>query len=319
MQLFVVLNPVAGQSNAAEVRQALARHFDPASWQVSIHETKVDEPVDVVVRASVDQGVDMVVAAGGDGTLSAVVDGLANSDVPLGILPTGTTNVVAQELNIPLKLEKACQLLAGEHKLRAIDALQFGQQFFVLSVGIGLDALAMQTTSQEDKRRYGKLAYVWGIVKLIMGIQPHAFTIVADGQKQRVKAADVLLTNVGTLTGPLRWGPHIAPDDGQIDIVIMRARNLIDIFGVVYDILMPGRPRRNRNLRYWSARNSILVFCEQPLPVQGDGDLLGSPPVEVQIWPGAVQMIVPVEESGRRWPNISLPVESLPQFSRKQS
>jgi YegS/Rv2252/BmrU family lipid kinase len=307
VQLFVVLNPVAGRSHATEVRQALARHFDPASWQVTIHETKADEPVDAAVRASVDRGVDMVVAAGGDGTLSAVVDGLANSNVPLGILPTGTTNVVAQELNIPLNLDKACQLLAGEHKLRAIDALQFGQQFYVLSVGIGLDALAMQTTSQQDKRRYGKLAYVWGIIKLVMGIQPHAFTIVADGQKRRVKAADVLLTNVSTVTGPLRWGPHIAPDDGQIDIVIMRARNLIDILGVIYDILVPGRPRRNRNLRYWSARNSILVFSEQPLPVQGDGDLLGNSPVEVQIWPGLVQMIVPVEQSGRRWPSFSLP------------
>ena len=121
MHLFVVLNPVAGRSNATEVRQALARHFDPASWQVTIHETKAEEPVDEAVRASIEQGVDIVVAAGGDGTLSAVVDGLANSNVPLGILPTGTTNVVAQELNIPLSLEKACKLLAGKHKLRAID------------------------------------------------------------------------------------------------------------------------------------------------------------------------------------------------------
>ena len=197
----------------------------------------------VLILVTATAGGAVSVAAGGDGTLSAVVDGLANSNVPLGILPTGTTNVVAQELNIPLNLDKACQLLAGEHKLRAIDALQFGQQFYVLSVGIGLDALTMQTTSQQDKRRYGKLAYVWGIIKLVMGIQPHAFTIVADGQKRRVKAADVLLTNVSTVTGPLRWGPHIAPDDGQIDIVIMRARNLIDILGVIYDILVPGRPR----------------------------------------------------------------------------
>ena len=306
MRLFVVLNPAAGRTKVSEVGQALARYFDPASWQVDIHKTEVGEPIDAVVRATVEQGVDMVVAAGGDGTLSAVVDGLANSNVPLGILPTGTTNVVAQELNIPLNLDKACQLLAGKHRLRAIDALQLGQQYFVLSVGIGLDALAMQTTSQEDKRRYGKLAYVWGIIKVVMGIQPHTFTIVADGHKRRVKAADVLLTNVSTLTGPLRWGPHIAPDDGQIDIVIMRARNLIDILGVAYDILAPGRPRRNRNLRYWCARNSILVFSDQPLPVQGDGDLLGNLPVEVQIWPGAVQVIVPAEPGGRRWPNLPL-------------
>jgi YegS/Rv2252/BmrU family lipid kinase len=307
VKAFIVLNPVAGRAKVEEARQALARHFDPAKWQVNIHETKADEPISDLLRAKIDEGVDMIVAAGGDGTVSAVVDGLANNKVPVGILPLGTTNVVAQELGIPLKIDKACQLLSGEHKLKAIDALQFGEHFYVLSVGIGLDALAMESTSQKHKRRFGKLAYIWVIFKLIFGIQPHAFTIIADGEERRVKAADVLLTNVSTVTGPIRWGPHIAPDDGQIDIVIMRAKNLLGIFGVVYDILTPSRPRRNRNLQYWSARQSIQIYTERPLPVQGDGDLLGKTPVEVQIWPGAVQIIVPVETSGRRWPNLSLP------------
>ena len=307
MLAFIVLNPVAGQAKVEAARRALARHFDPAVWQVDIHETKAGESISNLLRERVGQGVDMIVAAGGDGTVSAVVDGLANTKVPVGILPLGTTNVVAQELGIPKKIDKACQLLAGEHKLQAIDALQFGEHFFVLSVGVGLDALAMESTSQKHKRRFGKLAYIWVIFKLIFGIQPHAFTIVADGEERRVKAADVLLTNVATVTGPIRWGPHIAPDDGQIDIVIMRAQNVLGIFGVVYDILAPGRPRRNRNLSYWSARHSIQVTAERPLPVQGDGDLLGNTPVEVQIWPGAVQIIVPVERGGRRWPNLSLP------------
>jgi diacylglycerol kinase family enzyme len=116
------------------------------------------------------------------------------------------------------------------------------------------------------------------------------------------------MTNVSTLTRPFRWGPHIAPDDGQIDIIIMRARNLIDILGVIYDILVPGRPRRNRNLRYWSAQKTIQVFPERPLPAQGDGELLGIwKSVEVQVWPGAVQVVVPAEEAGRRWSTLPLP------------
>lgn len=304
--VFVVLNPVAGRAKAPEVRQALARHFDSRSWQVTVHETAVGEPIGDLVRARIAEGVAMVVAAGGDGTLSAVVDGLANTETPVGILPTGTTNVVAQELRIPLNLDKACRLLASEHQLKAIDALQLGDRFFVLSVGIGLDAQAMEKTSQQDKRRYGKLAYVWGILKLLMGIQPCTFTIIADGQRRRVRAADVLLTNVSTVTGPLRWGPHIAPDDGRIDIVIMRAKDLLDIVGVMYDILVPKRPRRNRNVRYWYAQKNILVTSEEPLPTQGDGDRLAERSLDLQICPGAVQIIVPPEQTGRRWPNLSL-------------
>jgi YegS/Rv2252/BmrU family lipid kinase len=307
MKAFVVLNPVAGRTKAAEVRRAIDRHFKQEEWQVTIHETTAGESIADLVRGVVDQGLDVVIAAGGDGTVSAVVDGLVSSGVPLGILPAGTTNVVAQELGVPSGLDRACQLIAGEHIIRAIDALQMEDQFFVLSIGLGLDAQAMESTTQEQKRRFGKLAYIWVILKLIFGIQPHAFTIIADGRQRRVKAADILMTNVSTLTRPFRWGPHIAPDDGQIDIVIMRARNMIDVLGVIYDILVPGRPRRNRNLRFWSAQSSIIVIAERPLPAQGDGDLLGKKQsAEVQIWPGSVQVIAPVTETGRRWPSLPL-------------
>jgi diacylglycerol kinase (ATP) len=308
MKAFVVLNPVAGRTKAATVRQALERHFIGPEWQIAIHETKADEPIGDIVRRQVEIGVDTVIAAGGDGTLSAVVDGVANSGVPLGILPTGTTNAVAQELGIPSNVDQACQLLTGKHKVRAIDALQVEDRLFVLSVGIGLDARAMEHTNRQQKRRFGKLAYIWVILKLILGIQPESFTLIADGQLRRVKAADILMTSTSTLTRPFRWGPHIAPDDGRIDIIIMRARNPIDILGVVYDILVPGRPRRNRNLRYWSAHNSIQVFPERPLPAQGDGELLGMyKSVEVQVWPGAVRVIVPIEEPKSRWPNLPRP------------
>jgi diacylglycerol kinase (ATP) len=308
MRAFVILNPAAGRTRAADVRQAIARHFGPEQWQVTIHETRVDDAVGDMVRAQVEEGVDMVIAAGGDGTLSAVVDGMANCQTPLAILPTGTTNVVAQELGIPPNLDEACRLLVGDHKIRAIDALQVGDRFFVLSVGIGLDAQAMENTSQQQKRRYGKLAYLWVILRLIAGIQPHTFTVVADGELRRDKAADVLLTNVSTLTRPFRWGPHIAPDDGKIDIIIMRARNLRDILGVIYDILAPGRPRRNRNLRFWSAQSSVQVFPERPLPAQGDGDLLGiRKSVVARVWPGAVRVVVPAQIEGRRWPSLPRP------------
>lgn len=308
MRAFIILNPVAGRSNPAEVRQAIERHLKSNQWQVTIHETEADDPIGDLVRQHLEQGVDVVIAAGGDGTLSAVADGMANSDVPLGILPTGTTNAVAQELRIPPNADEACRLLAGKHKIRAIDALEVEGRFFVLSVGIGLDAQAMENTSRRQKRRFGKLAYIWVILKLILGIQPESFTLVADGEPRRVKAADILLTSVSTLTRPFRWGPHIAPDDGQIDIIIMRARNLVDILGVIYDIVMPNRPRRNRNLRYWSARETIQIFPERPLPAQGDGDLLGTfQSVEARVWPGAVQVIVPAAESGSRWSNLPRP------------
>lgn len=307
MRVLVILNPVAGRTQANRVRRALERNFpEDSPIRLDIHETTPAEDIADVVREAIGSGVERVFAAGGDGTVSAVVDALARTDIPIGIIPAGTTNVLAQELGIPLNVDKACRLLAGKTATRSIDALQLGQQHFVLSIGTGLDAQAIEGTSREGKRRFGPLAYVWSVLKTVTGFQPHTFTIIADGQKLRVKAADVLLANVSTLVRPFRWGPHIAPDDGRIDICVMRAKNVLDILGVARDIVVPEGPQRERNLIYWYAHHSILVFAEEPLLVQGDGELLGETPLEVYLVPGAVRVLVPEEEPTRRKNRLSL-------------
>ncbi|MEN8131930.1 MAG: diacylglycerol kinase family protein [Pseudomonadota bacterium] len=293
MRVFVVANPAAGRAHAGSIMKSLNQIARDRDWRLEVYETTGDEPLPDLVREAVKEGAEMVFAAGGDGTVSAVVDGLVNTSVPLGIIPTGTGNVLAQELGIPLDVGRACQMLAGNPATRSIDALQAGARFFVLSIGAGINAMTIKRTTPKRKRQLGPLAYVWTVLKVLAGLQPHTFTIVADGQRKRVRATDVLLTNVATITGPLRWGSHIRPDDGQIDICILRARNLLDIILAVWDAMVPDRPRRERNLRYWHANHSILLFAAEPIPVQGDGEPLGETPIEAQIWPGAIDVLVP--------------------------
>jgi diacylglycerol kinase (ATP) len=297
MHIFVVLNPVAGRTQPGAIREALQRYFSADSIQLIIYETTGEDDIAGVVAAALRDGADQVFAAGGDGTVSAVVDSLVNSDIPLGIIPAGTSNVVAQELGIPLQIDRACKMLAGKTEVRSIDAIQYDGHYYVLSIGTGLGALAMRDTSRAQKRRFGPLAYIWAILKLIVGIQPRTFTIIADGEEREYRAADIMLANAATLTRPFRWGAHIQPDDGRIDICIMRAQSIFDIFGVAWDILVPGRTRRHRNLIYWPAYHSIKVFADRAMPVQGDGELLGETPIEATVMAGAVKVMVPAEQS----------------------
>jgi diacylglycerol kinase family enzyme len=118
-----------------------------------------------------------------------------------------------------------------------------------------------------------------------------------------------MLTNVGTLTKPFRWGPHIKPDDGVIDICIMKAKSIIDMFGVVWDIVVPGGIRRQRNLVYLSATDTVEISAERVLPVQGDGELLGKTPIEAKLIAGAVKVMVPKEKPHRL--RLKLPVNNL--------
>jgi diacylglycerol kinase (ATP) len=297
MRIFVVLNPVAGRTQPGAIRDALQRNFSADSIQLIIYETTGEDDIAGVVAEALRDGADQVFAAGGDGTVSAVVDSLVNSDVPLGIIPAGTSNVVAQELGIPLQIDRACKMLAGKTEVRSIDAIGYGGHYYVLSLGTGLGALAMRDTSRAQKRRFGPLAYIWAILKLIVGIQPRTFTVIADGEEREFHAADIMLANAATLTRPIRWGAHIQPDDGRIDICIMRAQSVFDIFGVAWDILVPGRTRRHRNLTYWPAYHSVKVSADRAMPVQGDGELLGETPIEATVMASAVKVMVPAEQS----------------------
>jgi YegS/Rv2252/BmrU family lipid kinase len=313
IKIFVVLNPVAGRTQPKDVRRALQRHFKGPDWQLEIYETSGDESIGEVVRRAVSEGAERVFAAGGDGTVSAVADGLVGTNIPLGIIPAGTGNILAQELDIPSDIDKACRLLAETTATRNLDALEVNGRYYILSIGTGLDAMTIEQTGRKEKRRFGRLAYAASIVKVLIGVQPHRFELTIDGRKKHVRAADVLVTNISTLIKPLRWGRHILPDDGQIDVCIVRAANLIDLLLVMWDMIRPGPPRDDRNLRFLVARESVRITAKKPMSVQGDGEVLGKTPVEAAVVAEAVKVFVADENQQQK--SINLP--TIPELAKE--
>ncbi|HEU5089696.1 MAG TPA: diacylglycerol kinase family protein [Roseiflexaceae bacterium] len=290
---FIVLNPMAGTSDAATVRATLEQHFAPAGIEYDVYETTGNEDLTEIVRQAVERGIDVAVAAGGDGTVSEVANAVAGHSTALALLPVGTANVLARELGIPIDLQQAVALIAGQHATRAIDAMKVGDRHFVLQIGVGLDSLMIRDTDRESKRRFGQIAYLWTLGTRLLGYQPRRFTVYADGERRRPRAAQVLIANGGALgVQSLRWGPNITPSDGQIDVCIIGARTLVDYLGLLWHTLI-GQQRRNRNVRYMHAQRSIVVNADRPLPVQADGEIIGETPVQVTVVPAAVNVVVP--------------------------
>jgi YegS/Rv2252/BmrU family lipid kinase len=294
-RVCVVLNPMAGSGTADDVRIALERHFGDRI-ELEIYETtgSDDEDVVSVVREALAKGCNLVIAAGGDGTVSDVAEGLVGSNVPMGIIPVGTANVFARELGLPLTLDEACAMLAGQHAISSVDAMKARDKYFVLQIGIGLDSLMIRDTEREAKRRFGRAAYIWTALTRLVGYQPVRFTIVVDGKRLRPRASQVLIANGGVLgIAPFRWGPNICPDDGRIDVCIVSARTALDYLGLIWHTVL-GQQRRDRNVRYLAATESILINADQPLPVQADGEIFGETPIRIEVVPDAVSVIVPL-------------------------
>jgi YegS/Rv2252/BmrU family lipid kinase len=296
---FVILNPVAGNCTPT-LRQAIQQHFRANHWQCEIYETSGQENIRDIVSKALRQKVSLIVAAGGDGTISSAVDGLVHSKVPLGIIPLGTGNIVAQELGLPLDPTAAYQLLTGKNTTTKIDVMQVGHQAFISHLSVGIYALIAQDTPPENKQRLGRLVYVWSALKKIMSHPTWRFKVTVDGQTRWVRASLIMVANAGTVgITPFRWGTNIRPDDGQIDVCIFRAKTLTDYLKIIWYALL-NKHRQDDNISYLTATDQVEIVAHKPLPIRGDGEIIGQTPVQVQVVPQAVRVIVPLTQATRR-------------------
>lgn len=288
---LVVLNPLAGGSDVDRVREAVTRAA-AEGLHCDVHVIAPEEQVTAAVRAALPGGFDLVAAAGGDGTVAAVASALVHTDIPLGIIPVGTGNILARDLGIPLDLNSALQLLCGPHHTRTLDAMQVGEQYFLLSIGVGLSAVMSRDTTIKDKRRFGRYAYVLRGLQALLGFQPRPFTLTVDGKISHIRAAEVVVANSSTAGDPnIRWGPHVRLDDGVLDVCIVRARVPLDYFKIAWN-LSHGQ-KKDPRVHFLRATESIVIGAGRPLPVEADGDLVGHTPVHIQTVPAAVRVVVP--------------------------
>jgi diacylglycerol kinase (ATP) len=305
---FLVLNPVAGQAFSSDIRRALSLFFPSDEWQINIYETTAPESIETIVRDACRNGVDLVIAAGGDGTVSRVANGLRGTNVPLGILPAGTGNILARGLMLPLGMEDAIRLLAGEHDWMDLDVLAIGGQWHVLNASVGFTSHAVRNIMPEQKRHFGMLAYLFAALQWF-GWQPRRFRMVVDGKDRWARASEILVSNGEVLREfSILVGPPCTFCDGQLEVYIVRARSALDYLAVLWNMLFR-RGKRKLGWRHIPVRSMIRIDSgETKLPVQADGDPIGKTPVEIRIIPKAIRVIVPKSKTnGAVIPNYPVP------------
>jgi len=293
--VYIVFNHIAGSAaDAQAVRDALSKHFAEPQWSCEVYETtgKEDEYVGGLCRAAVKKGADLVVCAGGDGTLVSVANGLVHSKVPLGILPLGTGNDLARILGIPLKLDDALNVLSGDHTVLEMDALKVDDCYYFSNVSVGITPEMMKDTDSKQKKRFGRLAYLWTMFKQSRIFQMRHYNLIIDDQKQRVNAVEIMVSNTTLLEAPPNlFGSLDTLNDGKLEIYLVKAKTWQHYLELAWDLI---RRQPASKLAHMEAQHSIRIEAvKHSQLVQADGEVIGHTPVDIKLERSALRVIMP--------------------------
>lgn len=301
---LIIVNPFAGHDDALQVRRRLGAAFAGLDMPFDLAQTERSGHATELARAAVEQGYARVVVCGGDGTLAEAATGLAGTATPLGLIPLGTANQVAQNLGIPLALDAAVRVIADGHTA-TIDVGRIDDRVFALCAGAGFDAAVMQSATRELKERWGFGAYVYAAMKEALAAAPCRFRIVADDRELEVDAVSVLVANVDELfTGwlpfrlPLGPQPDSGWNDGLFDVVIVAPKRAPDLAAILWNATQRRFTSSDRLVHFQAAR--ISIDADPPIAVQVDGDPAGTTPVSMHVARDALSVIVPEARAAAR-------------------
>ncbi len=276
--LAVVLNPIkvedVEQFQVLVNQMALESGWKEPRWYLT---TVEDSGTGQAEQASV-AGADLVVVCGGDGTVREVCAELAGTGIPVGIVPAGTGNLLARNLDIPLFIRAAIDIAINGQD-RAIDMVKvtgdgLEDSHFMVMAGMGFDAAIMEGVNEGIKKKVGWIAYVLSALKALMFPTMRLEVSVDGGPFTKHKARTCVVGNVGSLQGGMNLIPDAAIDDGQLDVVLLFPRRFLSWIPLVVRVLSRREERAGESVARFTGR-TVVVRASLEVPRQLDGDAIG--------------------------------------------
>lgn len=277
-RLSVILNPIKvedpGQFRAIVTSMALESGWSEPHW----HYTSVEDSGTGMARAALEGGADLVLVCGGDGTVREVCATLAGTGTPVGIIPAGTGNLLARNLDIPLYLRAAIDVgLSGQD--RAVDIIRvsgdgFVSTQFLVMAGMGFDAAIMEGVNEDIKKHVGWPAYVLSASKSLMYPEMKLQISVDGGPFTTHRARTAVIGNVGYLQAGMPLLPDATIDDGRMDLVLLHPKRFLSWVPLAVRVMSKSQRTDELVDRFTGAE--IVVRAAQDVPRQLDGDTIGA-------------------------------------------
>ena len=234
---------------------------------------------------------ELVIIGSGDGTISAAIEGLLSTQIPLGILPLGTANNLARTLEIPRSLSQACNIIA-QGKTRRIDLGCLNGKYFLNVAGLGLSTVINQQVTHEFKRRWGVLAYIATALKVASQVSPFEVEICWDQQSIKTKTRQVTICNGRFYGSGLIVAEDATIDDQRLDLFSLESQNWWETLTLL-PALMRGKYVNCPGIRTLQG-TKFELYTPQPCLIDIDGEAIAQTPAHFHLIPQALSVFAPV-------------------------
>ncbi len=290
-RVLVIFNPVAGMRRRRRVRRFIAA-CAAGGAKVDLHETTgPDDARNVASRAAHDR-YDALVAAGGDGTINEAINGIMQSEAerppPLGILPLGTANVLAHELALPRRPERAAEVVLAGGRRHLMLGLANGRHF-VLMAGVGFDAAVVAAVDSGLKRAFKQGAYVLSSLQLLFLFRFPAYRVTANGEV--FEARSLIACNARHYGGPFVLAPKADLASPTFQLCLFERGGTLTAmrYGIAF---LRGRLHRTRGVHFLETAEARIEGPDGE-PVQGDGELVAQLPLTLAVDRKGLDVLVP--------------------------
>jgi diacylglycerol kinase (ATP) len=288
-EIAVLTNPTSGKGKGNKVSETVIPRLTDAGYDVrALTGRDADEASDLARRCVTD-GIETLVVIGGDGMVHLAVQALAGTDTRLGLIPAGTGNDVARNLDLPLKDPAgAADVIIGGHE-RRIDLARIGHRYYVTVLAAGFDAIVNERANEMTWPK-GQMRYNLATLAELRTFKPLPYVIEVDGQQHRFDAMMVAVGNGPSFGGGMRITEGAVMDDGLLDVVAIDPMGRLELVRT-FPKLRTGSHVGHPKVHHWTGRT--ITVAAPGIVAYADGERIAALPLTVEVVPGALRVLTP--------------------------
>jgi diacylglycerol kinase (ATP) len=289
MKYLVILNPTSQHGKAFEMKDRLVATLEGLGLDFTLHVSS--SPADVIetVKNNLDNYTNFV-SFGGDGTIHSLANILVNTDKNLGCIPMGSGNDIARNLNIPLEMEAACQVLKNCNVKRIDMGLINGKYYYLAVAGAGFDSVVNDLANKTKFPIKGPAKYSYAVYKTLITYRSKKFHIKYDGNQKTVDAMFLVVGNMASYGGGMKITPDADPEDGIFDVCIIKRMSKMH-FIKIFPSVFKGEHVTDKHVEILRAK-SVEIDSDYNFSVFADGEYMCKLPVKFEVAEKSLNFIV---------------------------